>query len=367
MAKKVLTLIVLTIICTFGIWAGGTSETAETAGTNDNLRVILIIPGNLGDKSFFDSAAAGMQLLVNEMNAEIRIVEAGTDSTKWEPALYDAVDGNWDLIISGSTITEQMNLIAEEYPEQKFINFDTSISEQPDNVYSMFYATNDIGYLAGTAAALITNSDLPLANEEKYIGFLGGMDVPGINDFLIGYIEGAKNIDPDIKILISYAGDFGDPAKGKELTLIQYKAGADVIYNVAGGTGLGLLDAAKVMDAYAIGVDSDQALLFADTDPVKAEHIVTSTIKRIDQSILRAVQMDQAGNLPYGSHEVQGVKEGGVGLAKNQYYNSILTDELKAAIEAAEEEVISGSVVVSSAFGMTSEEINNLRDSVSVK
>ncbi|MGH0052665.1 MAG: BMP family lipoprotein, partial [Sphaerochaetaceae bacterium] len=231
----------------------------------------------------------------------------------------------------------------------------------------MFYATNDIGFLAGIVAALVTNSDLPLANEDKIIGFLGGMDIPGINDFLVGYIEGAKTVDPDIQVLVSYAGDFTDPAKGKELSLIQYNAGADISYNVAGGTGLGLLDAAKDLDTYAIGVDSDQAMLFADSDPLKAEHIVTSTVKMIDLALLRAVKLDIEGNLEYGIYDMLGIKEGGVGLAKNSYYESILSDDIKNTIDEIEQQFINGELTVSSAFGMSSEEINVLRNSVSVK
>ncbi|PIE04163.1 MAG: BMP family ABC transporter substrate-binding protein [Spirochaetales bacterium] len=347
------------------LWANGGSD---SSGDSDQLSVILIIPGNLGDKSFFDSANSGMEMIKKELGAKTKVIEAGTDSTMWEPALYDAIEGNWDIIITGSSMSELLNKVAPDFPEQRFINFDTTISETPANVYAMFYATNDVGFLAGTVAAAITGSNLPLAKkDDAIIGFLGGMDIPGINDFLVGYIEGALNVNPNVKVLVSYAGDFGDPAKGKELTLVQYKAGADVIYNVAGGTGLGLLDAAKAVDAYAIGVDSDQAMLFSETDPEKAEHIVTSTVKQMGQALLRAVRLHQEGKLPYGTYAVQGIVEGGVGLAKNKYYNSIMTSELKAIVDEAEAKIVNGEITVSSAFGMSSEQINALRESVSVK
>jgi basic membrane protein A len=208
---------------------------------------------------------------------------------------------------------------------------------------------------------------MELANEENIIGFLGGMDIPGINDFLVGYIEGAQYVDPEIQMFISYAGNFTDPALGKELTLIQYNSGADVSFNVAGGTGLGLLDAAYETDKYAIGVDSDQAMLFADSEPEKAEHIVTSAVKYIDQAILRAVEKHQEGTLPYGTHETLGVAEGGVGLAKNSYYQELLTEEIKNELDSIEQLLIDGEITVSSAFGMSSEEINEIRDSVSLE
>lgn len=147
-------------------------------------------------------------------------------------------------------------------------------------MYNMSYSTNEVSFLAGAAAALATQSDMPNANKENIIGFVGGMDIPGINAFLVGYIQGAQYVDPEVKVAVSYAGDFVNPAKGKELSLIQYNSGVDIIFNVAGGTGLGIFDAAKEKTKYAIGVDSDQAMLLKDTDNDKANLIVTSAIKR---------------------------------------------------------------------------------------
>ena len=362
MKKNPAALVIISFFTVFTAWAGGDSETREDDG---RLRVILIIPGNLGDKSFFDSANRGMEMIADELGAETRVIEATTDSTRWEPSLYDAIDGGWDVIITGSTMTELLNRVAPEYPDRRFINFDAHNSETNTNVYSMFYATNVIGYLAGSLAALITNADLPLSRDDNVIGFLGGMDIPGINDFLVGYIEGALAVDPEIRVLVSYAGDFEDSARGKELSLIQYNAGADVIYNVAGATGLGLMDAAKEAGAYAIGVDSDQAMLFAETDPKKAEHIVTSTVKRIDHALLRAVELHVEGTLSYGTHEVLGIVEGGVELAKNKYYLGILSEGIRNRMEEIEQQIVSGDVGVSTAFGMSSDDVNSLRESVS--
>jgi basic membrane protein A and related proteins len=334
-----------------------------SAAPKKELSIILLIPGRLGDKSFFDSANRGMSLIKEQLGVKTKVVEIGTDSTKWEPSLLDAVEGPYDIIISGNTMTELMNATAVKYPNKRFINFDTSIEATPKNVYSMFYSTNDVGFLAGATAALVTGSKMTLANPDKKIGFLGGMDIPGINDFLVGYIEGARYVDKRMKVFVSYAGSFTDPAKGKELSLVQYNSGVDISYNVAGGTGLGLIDAAKDKNRYAIGVDSDQAALFSDTDPVKAQHILTSTVKNIDQAILRAVKLHIAGTLPYGSHEVLGVKAGGVGLARNAYYLTIPAD-IRAKLDKITADISSGAIKVDSAFDMTSEQVKALRDSV---
>ena len=362
MKKNILMFVVISLAAVSAAWTAGNDEAREN---HEGLRVILIIPGNLGDKSFFDSANRGLEMIADRLGAETRVIEATTDSTRWEPALYDAIDGGWDIIITGSTMTELLNRVAPEYPDRRFINFDAHNPQAPANVYSMFYATNVIGFLAGSLAALITNGDLPLSREGNVIGFLGGMDIPGINDFLVGYIQGAVIVDPEIRVLVSYAGDFEDSARGKELSLIQYKAGADVIYNVAGATGLGLMDAAKEVEAYAIGVDSDQAMLFAETDPEKAEHIVTSTVKRIDHALLRAVELHTEGTLSYGIHEILGIAEGGVGLAKNRYYLEILDENIRNRIEEIEQRIVSGEIEIPTAFGMSSQEVNALRESVS--
>jgi len=331
--------------------------------TADKLKVALLIPGSLGDKSFFDSANAGLELVKDQLGAETKVIEMGIDSTKWEPTFIDISEGDWDIIISGNDTTELMNSLAAEYPDKRYINFDTFIEETPANVYSMFYSTNEVSYLAGALAGLVTKSDMELANKENIIGFLGGMDIPGINDFLIGYIEGAKSVNPDVKVLVSYAGSFTDPAKGKELALVQYNSGVDVSFNVAGGTGLGLMDAAKDKNAYAIGVDSDQAMLFKASDPEKAAHIVSSAVKRIDQSIFNAVKAHADGTLEYGVHDEIGVAQGGVGLAKNEYYEK-LPQDIKDKISEIEKKMVNGEVKVGTAFGESTDKINALRESV---
>ncbi len=331
--------------------------------TEEPLRVILLIPGSLGDKSFFDSANHGIELMNENLNVETKVVEMGTDYTKWEPNLLDALEGNWDIIVTGNAMTEMLNTFAPDYPEQKFINFDSTDTLENSNVYGIQYKANELSFLAGACAALVTNSDMELANSDSVIGFLGGMDIPGINDFLVGYIEGAKYEDENIKVMISYAGDFADPAKGKELSILQYNNSVDISFNVAGGTGLGLLDAAKERNAYAIGVDSDQALLFEDTDPEKSEHIVTSAVKKIDEAIYGAVVKHIEGTLEYGIVDQLGVAENGVGLAKNQYFEQ-LSDEIKAEIESVEAELSAGNIEVSTAYGMSTEEINEIRENV---
>lgn len=365
MKKTVSLLLCVFLLSTMLFTACGTKPAEEANQTDDKLKVVLLIPGSLGDKSFFDSANRGMGLIKEELDAETKVIEMGSDRTKWEPTLVDVSEQDWDLIISGTwQMTELLNQVAEQYPDKRYINFDTSDEETADNVYSMFYRTNEVSFLAGALAGLVTTSDMPLANEEKIIGFLGGMDNPGINDFLVGYIEGAQYIDKDIKVAISYVGNWNDPGKGKEMTLAQYKAGSDIGFSVAGQTGLGQLDAAKELDKYAIGVDSDQALLFKETDPQKAEHIASSALKNIGEAILRASKKYQEGSLEFGKYEVLGFKENGVGLAKNEYFDKIVPEDIKTKLAEIETKLTNGEIKVSTAFGLSTEEIDKIRNTV---
>lgn len=331
-----------------------------------SLRVVLLVNGYLGDLSFFDSAAAGMKIIEEELGAQTRIVEVGTDPSKWEPALADLSEMKWDLIIVGSTLmTEVLEDIAPQYPNQKYIFFDGTVDYSKGNlgnVYSILFKQNEGSFLAGALAAMVTNSYLPLANpNDNYIGFLGGMDIPVINDFLIGYIQGAKYVDPQIKVAISYVGDFYDAAKGKEMSLAQFYQGVDVGMNAAGGAGIGQVEAAYEAKRYVIGVDSDQTLLF---EPKKAEHILTSMLKRVDNSLIRAVKLYQEGNLQFGRAESLGLKEEGVGLAENEYYYKLVPETMRNELEIIKNKIINEEIVVESALGMSKAQLDEIRNSV---
>jgi len=206
----------------------------ETEVKEDVLKIVLILNGYLGDKSFFDSADNGMKLVKSKYGdrVETKTIEMSFDETKWEPTLMDVSEEDWDIVILGTwQMTEALSEIAPDYPEKKYVIFDTSVdytSADLNNVYSIAYKQNEASFVAGALAARITTSDMPLANPEKIVGFLGGMDIPVINDFLIGYIEGVQYIDPSVKVAVSYIGSFDDSAKGKEMSLFQYSQGADI-------------------------------------------------------------------------------------------------------------------------------------------
>jgi basic membrane protein A len=343
-------------------------ESQNGEGQEQQYKAVLLLAGNLGDMSFLDSANRGMQMIKEQLGWEVKVIEMGTDPSAWEPTLTDVSTQDWDLIITGTfNMQTQIEEVAPKFPEKTYVLFDVSVdyaNGDYSNVYSILYRQNEGSYLAGALAAMVTTSDLPRANEEKLIGFLGGMDAPVINDFLVGYIEGAKSIDPEIKVAVSYVESYSDPAKGKEMCLAQYDMGVDIGFNVAGGSGLGQLDAAKERGLYAIGVDSDQAMLFKDSDPEKAELVLTSMLKRVDNSLFRAAKLFQEGKLELGKAESLGLKEDAVGLAINEFYERNVPEEMRAKLDELAQKVKSGEIQVPSALEMGPDAVKELRDSV---
>ncbi len=354
--KKVLyvLLVVLVTISLLGLVACKKKEEAA-APEEKKVRVALYVNGTLGDKSFFDSANRGMERAAQELGVVTKTIEGTYEEANWEPDIAQLAEGDWDIVIAGTwQLVDYLQAIAPKHPEKVFITYDTTADYSKGdmgNVYSILYAQNEGSFLVGALAAMVTTSNMPKANPEKVIGFLGGMDIPVINDFKVGYIQGAHYIDPDVKVLVSYANSFSDSAKGKELVLAQYEQGADIAFNVAGETGIGLLDAAKDKDRYAIGVDSDQYFLYKDTDPAKSANIVTSMMKNVDDSLFRAVEMYLDGNLPVGEAETLGIAKGGVGVADNENYQKLIPAEFRDQIKDLEQKILSGEIKVDTAFG----------------
>lgn len=365
--KKTFIFALLLVMVTSFVLSGCSPKDTEV-GSSDQLKIALLLNGNLGDRSFFDSANEGIKEIEKQFGAKTTVIEMGPDQMNWEPTLADISDEDWDIIICGTwQMQEYLEKIAPQHPNKKYILFDAAVDYSQgkfDNVYSINYKQNEGSFLAGALAAKITSSDMEAANPEKIIGFVGGMDIPVINDFLVGYIQGAQYVDPEVKIAISYIGDFFDSAKGKEMALAQYNQKADVVFPVASQAGLGSLDAAKDLKKYAIGVDSDQAMLFKNSDSAKANLILSSVLKRVDNSLVRAIELETQGKLQWGTAESLGLKEEAVGLAQNEFYNSNVPEEMRNLIKEISEKIINGEITVESAIGMDTNKLNQIRNSV---
>lgn len=375
--KKILSLL-LVVMMIFSLTACAQGEKpgdSKPSGDAKPYKAALLLNGNLGDKSFFDSANSGLQKLKDELGADkfdYKVYEMGgsaADEPKWGPGVLEYCEtGEYDVIIVGTyQMYEALKAAATEFPDQKFIFFDETFTDLESgnfkNIYNVLYKQNEVSFLVGAAAAMMTTST-EIENIDpstKNIGFLGGMENPIINDFLVGYIQGAKYVEPDIKVAISYVGDFLDSAKGKDLALSQYQNGkVDVGYNVAGSAGLGQIEAAVDANKYAFGVDSDQAALM----PEKAHVIPTSALKNVGNSLYRAIKADIDGKFEYGRAESLGFAEGGVEIVKDDHYKEMLPEDIRTRLDELEQKIISGDIVVDTALGKSTEEIQAIKDSV---
>lgn len=354
---KKLALVLLTLIL---LAACSTAAPEEKPVDNKVYKVALLV-GELGDLSFNDSAARGVRKADEEFDdVTVEIIEYGTAVDKFESSLLDTADKGYDMIFTSSTLQEYVELHASEFPDTVFGVFDTEIdfSKGLENVYGIIYKANEASFLGGYLAAKLSQTGV--------ISFLGGMDIPVISDFLVGYIQGAQLANPNVKVAITYAGSWSDSAKGKELALTMFNnQKADVIFNVAGGTGIGGIEASVETGKWSIGVDSDQAMIYdaaGKTDFANA--IVTSVLKNVDYSLYRAISLHREGKLAVGTNETLGIVEGGVGLADNKYFQANVTEEIRNEIKALEEKVTNGEIEVISAYGKTTEEITAIRDAV---
>lgn len=352
--KKRLGIVLLMLCCMTMVFASGSKEAAVDDGTLD---IALLINGNLGDKSFHDSANNGMSLISEQLGANTKVIEVGYDQSKWEPALRDLCDEGHDIVVCGTwQMQEIVSNIAPEYPEQHFIVYDTSMDYANDSkgaysdVYSIEYKQNDGSFLAGVLAASMTKTGS--------IGFVGGMDNTVILDFLVGYIQGAQAVNPDIKVIPSFVGNFSDAAKAKELTFAQYQMGVDIVFACASNATDGVLQASKERGNQCIGVDSDMAMLYKDSDPELANLIISSVLKRVDKSLLLSAEAAQAGTLSYGSAVGLGINEDCVGLADNEIYQSQVPSDVRALIDTYTEKIKTGDIKVTTAFGKSKSELD---------
>ena len=332
----------------------GAAETTEAA--KEPIEVAVIVPQKRGDLGFTDSVYSGVEQVMQKYPDQVKIsfTECAGDSSKYESTIYDTCDQGPDLIITpaGSGFADLIaTKAAHDYPEIHFVLVDCSAAYggiTTSNVAGVAYKQNEATFLTGALAALL--------NESGTIGYVAGMSNAVINDFTVGYIQGAQYIKPDIKVLISYIGDFSDSAKAKELAATQIGLGADVVAQVAGTAGLGVLDAAKEAKVWGIGVDADQAAAYRSSNPEMSAGIASSAMKN-GAALLSSIvdRFLNSNDLPWGGIESQGLVEGAVEIAP---LAEKVPEDVKKAVEELQAKVISGDIVVESAFTISEDAFN---------
>jgi basic membrane protein A len=332
--------------------AGGTATGGGAAQCNADLKVgVAFDIGGLGDKSFNDSANAGLQQaiadgVVCEDNAIVN--EANSTGSDRDQNVQALADAGMNIVIGvGFSFSPGINTIAPDYPDVNFMIVDgfatcgtacglTNDAEAIPNVADYTFKEQEGSFLVGAAAVLKCQCDT--------IGFLGGQEGTGlIEKFQAGYEAGAHQIDPNVKILVEYIGDsteaFNDPVKGQQLSTKMYDEGAEIIYHASGASGAGLFNAAVEAQKEAIGVDSDQYLT---ASPEQQPLILTSMIKRVDVAVYNAIEAQSNGS--FGGSQVFGMAEDGVDYATSN--PTELTSDITEQLDKFKQQIIDGTIVV---------------------
>ncbi len=346
MLKKALSVLIVLVMVFALVGCGGQEAPAEEGGEpsgealpGEGMIVTMITDtGGLGDKSFNDLAWKGLEDGEAEFGYELKLLQS-TSEDDFAPNIQAALEENADLIVCvGFMMEKAITAAAAENPDVNFAlvdgvgDLDFDGNQDVDNLLGLKFKEHEGSFLVGVVAGMATETDK--------IGYIGGMEFPSIIVFESGFLAGVKTANPDAEVFVEYADSFGDVAKGKEIATAQHKQGADVIYHVAGGVGLGLFQAATENGFWAIGVDADQAL----TSPENAPNILCSMLKRVDTATYTAAKNVVEGTFK-GEVMIFGLSDDGIGVGDGSAEAGLgqnLTDEMKAEIEKWEAAIIDG-------------------------
>ena len=326
------------------------SPASPTPPCTSTLKVGLALDvGGIGDKSFNDAANRGLNKAIADglvCQYNTKLIEANATGSNRDDNVQALASSGYSLVVGvGFAFSPGVVKIAPQYPYVNFAVIDgyatcgtiCGLAAPTPNIADLDFKEHEGSYLVGIAAAMQAKKD-----NSTTVGFLGGQSGQGlIEKFQAGYTAGVKSVDPSMKVLVEYIGTdvtaFNDPTKGKALSTKMYGEGADVIYHAAGGSGSGLFQAAVEQKKYAIGVDSDQYLT---ASAVQQPYILTSMLKRVDVATYNAIKKFQKGA------QVFGLAEDGLDYSKSN--TTLLTPDMIAAMDAAKQKIIAGTITVPS-------------------
>lgn len=292
--------------------------------------------GGKFDRSFNQAAYEGAEMFFKKFGDKYSDFEPTIESQCEQAMRYFALRGNDLIVLVGFSFGPALEKIAPEFPDIRFVIIDT-IVDLP-NVQSVVFKEHEGSFLVGMLAAM--------KSETGKIGFVGGMDVPFIRRFALGYTEGAQYVDTNVEIFRDMVGTtsaaWGDPVKAQMLARSQFDRGADVVFAAAGGSGMGVLQAAANRKKYAIGVDSNQ-------NHIHPGFVLTSMVKGVDKAVFEAMRDARDGTWKPGVKRL-GLAEGGVDYAIDQYNEALITPDMKSRVEAARKAIVSGKIKVTNYF-----------------
>ncbi len=283
-------------------------QTTTQESKNKDFKVGLVTDvGGINDHSFNQMAYEGLQRAAKELGVTVNVIQS-KKMEDYVPNLTNFAQQGYNLIIAvGFMMHDAVEEVSQKFPDTKFLIIDSEVTDRP-NVSSAMFKTEQVGYLVGAMAGLMEKEKVGKVKGTNTIGVVGGMQIPPVDSFIAGYQQGAKAVNPDIKIIINYTNNFNDPAAGKQMALTEISQGAEIIFQVAGGTGDGVIKAAQEKNVYAIGVDADQSYLAPD-------HVLTSAVKRVDVATYDVIKDTLNGNFKSGIVYFD-LKNEGVGIGK---------------------------------------------------
>jgi basic membrane protein A len=300
---------------------------------------LVIAQGGLGDQSYNDLADAGLTRAEADFPIEAQRIQSPDIVAQGQAVLQQAGQAGFDLVIDLEFSTaEALAAIGPTFPETRWMI--VNLPSSGSNITGYLFNEQDGSYLAGALAAMVTaDAAIEGINEEKAIGAIGGVQSAGIDKFIVGYIQGANDVDPDVEVLVNYSNGFGDPARGAELANAMFGQGADIVYQIAGGTGAGVIQAAEQAGHYAIGVDTDQ-------DDLAPGAVLTSMLKRTDYAVYDAINRLVCGQLLGGETVVLGLAEGAVGLSPMTHTRDRIPAAYLDRVADLRQQIIDGEIEV---------------------
>lgn len=318
---------------------GGSGQAGGSGGDAKKKAALIVAQGGLGDGAFNDLGNKGFKQATQTAGIQGSPIESQDVVAQGEQLIRRAGSSGYGLVVDmefshGDTLKK----VAPEYPDVNFAIVNTVV--KAPNVASILFKEHEGSYLAGALAAGMTSAKgNPKINAEKKIGVVAGTKSTGIDKFVVGFAQGAKAVDPAVKVDVKYIDSFGDVAKGKQAAEQLYGSGSDIVFGVAGGAGMGVIEAAKESKRYAIGVDTDQ-------DAVAKGSVLTSMVKHTDKAVAEVVQKYAAGSYPKGQTLSYGLKEDGVGLSEMKYTKGDVPADLMKKIDQITEDIRSGKTKV---------------------
>ncbi len=340
--KRILFIVLGAILLVVGVSACGGGDESE------DFSFALVLPGQLGDRSFSDSANRGAERAISELGVKGTVIET-TGISEHEAAMRGAIQAGNDIVLPLALDAQLLLDLSEEFPNQQFgAPSDVFAESLPDNLAAFQINVHESSFLVGLIAGSMTESNV--------VGAVVGGDAPALNQFYWGYKQGVLEVCPDCEVLVGYLGfDFGNPTLGLETALGQFEQGADIIYQVAGGSGEGVLEAAKQTGNFAIGVDSNQ-------DPLQPGSVIVSMIKRVDITTYTLIERAKNGTFTGGFNEL-GMSDGAAGLSWDEG-STTFEDEgpdnmtaklpaVKETVESYRQQILDGSYEVCDALNET--------------